>query len=176
MAFSFVKLSVNPQTTDETIHVMTYELGQIMDTLDNYDKSIVEIKLGKKECSKTDIADFISMIRMYCEQQEINYTLLVPVTVESMGIEKHIDIILHQIFIKLAKTIRAYHYFKRFGVWRHGKDSEFLQEVIFWARLLCNKLGFDYWELQDMGESKYKDRMKDLKDNGIKSKLKKEYQ
>jgi hypothetical protein len=35
-------------------------------------------------------------------------------------------------------------------------------------------MGWNYWEIQDMGEKRYKQRMKDIIEHGVKSKLKSE--
>jgi hypothetical protein len=79
--FDFVKTSVNPQTVDETLMVATYELGKVIECHHytkryGIDSSTLIIK-GYKNHGKSEVADLISMIRMYCQQQDWNYEELV---------------------------------------------------------------------------------------------------
>ena len=70
MSFSFVENDVGNQTSDETLHVMTYNLG-----------GLVEVHHKSKRCgekgyvglAKKQMSDLISMCRMYCEQKGWNF-------------------------------------------------------------------------------------------------------
>jgi len=66
--FSFVQNDVCNQTLDETLHILTYELGRVVEY---YHKSK---RYGEEgfyciENQKKEVSDLISMCRMYCEQR-----------------------------------------------------------------------------------------------------------
>lgn len=86
--FSFVANSANNQTPDETLLVATYELGKIIEC-NHYEKRYgaerIESK-GFNDHGKTEVADLISMIRMYCEQKGWNYNEL-----EVMGESRYVS-------------------------------------------------------------------------------------
>lgn len=86
--FSFIEESANNQTKEDTLLIATYELGKIIQCY-HYSKRFgidrIE-KMSYKAYGKTEMADLISMLRMYCEQQEWNYEELLE-----MGEERYIE-------------------------------------------------------------------------------------
>lgn len=86
--FSFVKESANDQSKEDTLLVATYELGKIIQC-HHYSKRFgidrIE-KMGYKAYGKTEMADLISMLRMYCEQQEWDYNELLKI-----GEERYVE-------------------------------------------------------------------------------------
>ena len=94
MSFSFVRNSVNPQTVDETLHVATYELGKIIEC-HHYEKRFGPDRVvakGYQDHGKTEMADLISMLRMYCEQKDWNFFVLYELG-ESRYVERMKDLI-----------------------------------------------------------------------------------
>jgi len=86
--FSFLENSANKQTKDETLLVATYELGKIIQC-HHYTKRFgidrVEI-MGYKAYGKAEMADLISMLRMFCEQQGWNFDEL-----KYLGEERYLE-------------------------------------------------------------------------------------
>ena len=68
MGFSFVENCVAPQGWGETLHVMTYALGKV---IEYYHKAKRYGPIGYycEENQKKEMSDLISMCRMYCEQR-----------------------------------------------------------------------------------------------------------
>ena len=67
--FSFTKNDVTNQTPDETLHVLTYNLGSLVEC---HHKS-KRYKQGYIDLGKKQMADLISMCRYYCEQKGWNF-------------------------------------------------------------------------------------------------------
>ena len=80
MDFSFVQSDVTNQTSDETLHVMTYELGHLVEL---HHKSKRYGPQGYLGDAKKEMADLISMCRMYCEQKGWNFDELMKSGEES---------------------------------------------------------------------------------------------
>jgi len=70
MTFSFVQSDICNQTLDETLHVMTYELGGLIEC---HHKSKRYGEQGYVGLGKKQMSDLISMCRMYCEQKGWDY-------------------------------------------------------------------------------------------------------
>ena len=68
--FSFVEASTNRQTTEETLLVLTYEVGNVIRNF-FYDKRYGTA--GYKDNMKTELSDVISMVRMLCELEGWNF-------------------------------------------------------------------------------------------------------
>jgi len=64
--FSFIEENTTNQTPDETLHVMTYELGGLVEC---HHKGKRYGEKGYVELGKKEMADLISMCRYYCEQK-----------------------------------------------------------------------------------------------------------
>lgn len=64
--FSFVQADVTDQTPDETLHVMTYELGRLVE---HHHKGKRYGEQGYLGSAKKELAGLVSMCRMYCEQR-----------------------------------------------------------------------------------------------------------
>lgn len=168
MAFSFVKNSANYQTVDETEHVMTYELAKVFECM--FD----DIDLKAKDIfGMTEVADFISMIRMFCEQQSWDFESMVGGEVPSSMARKDI---LSNTFVNLGKMIRGVHYYKRFHNYRGLEPQTSMILVISNIRKLCYYMKWSFDDLVKMGEERYAERMDDLKTIGVNKYLKKEYQ
>lgn len=83
---------------------------------------------------------------------------------------------------ELGKVIECNHYEKRYGgeslnlirkgYSDHGKTE--MSDLISMIRMYCELKKWDYYELQELGEKRYTERMRDLVKNGIKSELKAE--
>ncbi len=71
--FSFIRNSANQQTRDETLLVATYELGSLI-KCHHYMKRYGP--QGYMPNAKGEMSDLISMLRMYSEQMEWNFSQL----------------------------------------------------------------------------------------------------
>lgn len=69
-AFSFVRSDVSGMTSDETLHVMTYELGHLIELHHKCKRygSSMEMRQAYRANARKEMADMVSMNRMYCEQ------------------------------------------------------------------------------------------------------------
>lgn len=168
MTYSFVAKSANYQTPDETQAVLTYQLSKVFDCL--YGR---ESETGFRSFASTEFADMTAMCRMLCEQEKYDFEKL---CFNPEPREWSVDTILAKLFIALGKVVQRRHYIKRFGVSRHGKPEDAMHELTQLMRHLCYHMNWDFWELCDMGESRYEERMKDLRENGLNQFLKPEYQ
>ena len=80
MSFSFVQNNINNQTPDETLHVMTYELGGLIEC---HHKSKRYGPQGYDGLAKKQMSDLISMCHMYCEQKGWDYEELLKLGEEA---------------------------------------------------------------------------------------------
>ena len=166
MAFSFVENSVNPLTADQTQSVLIYELGALEDSLFSREKQPDYQTYGK-----TELSDCICMCRMLCEQESWSYN-----EINFYYPEPYIDFfnLYHQIRSSSCKLVQQRHYHRVFGDYSRGTPFDSMTILLHWLYTLCEKMGWNYWEIQDMGEKRYKQRMKDIIEHGVKSKLKSE--
>ena len=72
--FSFVQSDVANQTSDETLHVMTYELGSL---IAHHHKTKRYGEQGYLGSDKKELAGLVSMCRMYCEQRGWDFDELI---------------------------------------------------------------------------------------------------
>ena len=168
MSFSFVKNSVNPQTVEETQLVLVYELGRIFECL--YDMRELSVY---REFARTELADFISMSRMLCEQVGWDYDSMLTTRLNIFVNTR--EQILAKMQILVGKTIRGLHYMKRFSNCRGDSPELSMGCLVDQTRWLCGLLDFDFWEVLELGEKRYIERMRDLVSNGVKEQLKKEF-
>jgi hypothetical protein len=171
MAYSFVKASANNQTPDETQLVMVYELGRIFDCLLN--RGAEDFK-AFKAFAQTETADFISMCRMLCEQKGWDFEVL---AYDDTGVEVILPRSeqLARIYVALSKVVRGNFYIKRFGKPRNEDPEASMRVVIHWTKMLCNNMDWDFEEVRAIGESKYEERMRDLRETGLNTQLKPEF-
>jgi len=75
MSFSFVDNSVNEQTSEQTLLIMVYVLGKV---IEYSHKARVYGATGyySDENQQKEMSDLISMYRMYCEQKGWNFEAL----------------------------------------------------------------------------------------------------
>ena len=70
--FSFVRNDVTNQTPDETLHVITYELGKVVESY-HKSKRYGAAAYYSDANQQKEMSDLISMCRMYCEQRGWNF-------------------------------------------------------------------------------------------------------
>ncbi len=70
--FSFVENFPGVQTTEETLMVLTYELGKVIEYYHKA-KRYGETAYYSEANQKKEMSDLISMARYYCEQRGWNY-------------------------------------------------------------------------------------------------------
>lgn len=91
--FSFVEHDVSKQTPDETLHVMTYELGRL---IEHYHKGKRYGEQGYLGSARKELAGIASMCRMYSEQRGWNFEELLKLGEEDY-LERMEDIRRHGI-------------------------------------------------------------------------------
>lgn len=78
--FSFVESDVTNQTPDETLHVMTYNLGGLVEA---HHKAKRYGEKGYNALGKKQMADLISTCRYYCEQRSWDFDELMKLGEEA---------------------------------------------------------------------------------------------
>jgi len=74
--FSFIKNAVGCQTTEQTLLVLTYELGKVIEY--NHKARIYGATAYYSDTNQQkEMSDLISMVRYYCEQKGWNFEGLV---------------------------------------------------------------------------------------------------
>lgn len=91
--FSFVQNDVTNQTPDETLHVMTYELGRLAE---HHHKGKRYGEQGYLGSAKKELAGLVSMCRMYCEQRGWSFDELIALGEEDY-LERQKDLTKHGI-------------------------------------------------------------------------------
>ena len=159
MGFSFLTHSVTQLTPERTLVILTYEVGAFIDTL------------GKsRDFGRTELSDIVSMTRMFCEQVGVDYDALLE-PFDPIG-RFNVELIL-KLAVSLGKLAQSYHYTNMFGSSLHHDDlPTSLREFIHTCRRCCFSLRWDYFDIQDMGERKYMERMAHIKQDGRKEVLK----
>ena len=83
--FSFVKNSANTQSKEQTLLVLTYELGKLIEY--NHKANIYGATGYYCDANQQkEASDIISMLRMYCEQKGWNFEDLIK-----LGEEAYMD-------------------------------------------------------------------------------------
>jgi hypothetical protein len=164
--FSFVKHSVNPQTADETTMVLAYEVAKVVESIWGKDLDSDAKTYGKTEC-----ADVIAQCRMLCEQECWYYEGMIP----EKNLRIHYSITFNMMHIAMGNIIQRRHYHKRFGGFPKGDPKQAMEDLITSVHNLAYAMNWNYSELEELGETRYKERMIDLKEHGIQSGLKEEY-
>jgi len=168
--FSFVKESANLQTADETQAVLVYELSKVFACLSDY-----ESDAGYDTFAKTEFADMVSMARMLCEQEKWNFNAMVNNAALTEWGYSITNVLMSRMFIALGKVVQSRHYYKRFGTPRHGDPQQMMQGFVVEMYAFCAHRSWVFQEMKYLGEERYKERMDDLKANGISRLLKSKY-
>jgi len=165
MSFSFLRASVTPQTPEETLNIWAYELAKVFECF--YRPSSFS-----DDYAKSELADVTAMARLFCEQvglianHEGGETQRFASCTEGLGC----------LYIALGQITQRYHYDKRFG---DNSTKGSVQDAIYRfddvLNSFCRYLSWSYLELLELGESRYKDRMKDLIAYAEQTQLKPEY-
>jgi len=175
MGFSFVEHSFNVQTPEETYLVGAYELGSMIRCY-HYHKRYGRGYL--KDC-EGELSDFISMLRMYCEQTGIDY---VQARRSDMFVWLATD---SEVSIERSLS-RAFAHYGR--IWSSGIDVNtailtrlprdkyevpalYVAYVIGDLMQVCKLLNWSYESIQKWGEERYLDRMSDLRLYGLREKV-----
>lgn len=140
--FSFVKNSANDQTPEETWLVGAYELGALI-RAHYYWKRYGR---GYRDECRVAVADLISMIRMFCEQRQMSYSVMEPA---------HEVSTLEETLIELYKLY----------------CQPYVSHTLGMIGVFCSKMGWNYEELQILGEQRYLERMQDLRLHGLQEKV-----
>lgn len=175
--FSFVKESINNQTPDETLLVLTYELKNIArcQWMEDHD-----LPIGYEAHKKSEIGDLISMLRMYCEQICENYNWITQSSILNTYSQTLINLsksdLVANLWIQLGNIINSHHYIKRFGTPKqHGNITHHLACFKYTLDKYISNCGLVWYELEKQGEEHYRERMEQLKKEGLKDQLKEEY-
>jgi len=83
--FSFVETDVTKQTVAETLHVLTYTLGNVVECYHKA-KRYGATAYYSEANQKKEMSDLVSMCRLYCEQRNWSYEALME-----LGEEAYLD-------------------------------------------------------------------------------------
>jgi len=103
MSFSFIEKSANTIEIDETLNIMTYELAMIFVLTSKKEKD-----LDISGFLKTEVSDFVSMCRMFCEQTGLQF--------KELNLNRKEDLSAGRLFISLGYVVQRYHYRKDLAI------------------------------------------------------------
>jgi hypothetical protein len=158
MSFSFVRSSVDVQSPSQTLAVAVYELAACIDSRNR----------NLWDDAKAEYADFISMIRMYGEQRGID--------VDNLDRDKYAyqiepgltGSLAEHVYVGLGRVVQCDHYDNVYGEGKH-KHSPILKHVgklWYLTGVFAAVKGWPIYELYDLGEERYRDRMSDIRKYG----------
>jgi len=87
----------------------------------------------------------------------------------------HHSITFTMMHIAMGNIIQRRHYHNRFGDYPKGDPKIAMIDLISALYNLAYAMGWKYYDLEVLGETRYKDRMLDLKQHGLQDKLKEEF-
>jgi hypothetical protein len=164
MSFSFKEHAVGFQSEEQTLLILTYEVSKVVQCAE---AATVYGSVGYKAHAMTEMGDVISMLRYYCEMKKVDYDQLsfYPIAYKDNTTPGWI-------VTYLGKIIQAHHYTNVFGSTLHHEKllpalAMFKKECMQY----CCDQGWDFQELEKLGEAKYLDRMNHIKKDGLRSKL-----
>jgi hypothetical protein len=108
---------------------------------------------------------------MLCEQECWYYEGMLPEKSQRI----HYSIAFTMMHIAMGNIIQRRHYHNRFGGFPKGNPKDAMEDLIIAIWNLVHAMNWSYYELEALGEERYKDRMRDLVEHGINDKLKEEY-
>lgn len=88
--FSFIANSANPQTPSQTLRVLTYEIGKVNEHFHRAEVYPSERNLYMGDM-KGEVADSVSMLRMFCEHYGWNFEEIMKLG-EERYLEKQEDL------------------------------------------------------------------------------------
>jgi len=100
-SFSFVKESVGNLSSDETLRILTYEVGD-MNKLMHYMSRYPKDKIGYHGDLKSKVSCALSMLRMFIEQYQWNFDEIAEMG-EQLYLERMQDIRKHGLQERLRK-------------------------------------------------------------------------
>jgi hypothetical protein len=104
---------------------------------------------------------------MLCEQECWYYEGMIP----EKALKIHYSIAFTMMHIAMGNIIQRRHYHKRFGGFPKGDPKQAMEDLITSVHNLAYAMGWKYYELEALGETRYKERMLDLAKHGINDKL-----
>ena len=143
------------QTVEETQLIAFYELERLHETLST-----------SKEFANSELADFITMITLLCEQLGNDIYEFMTVGLEEGSCS------LDEVQIAYGRLVRSLIYQKRFGTPRGPSTEDCLRKLLDKTRLFSRRQKVDFWEVQELGVERFKERMQDLRTEGLKGQLK----
>ncbi len=165
----FTKNAVGRQSKDQTMNILCYEAGKLLQC--DADSQIVQDSIGYNGHAQTELGDLISMMRYYCEQVGIDYSgLKAAITRDEMITWHTHSQVPIRIAIYVARVVQAHHYLKVFGsTLYHMTLDQALADLKALCRYYCELKKWSYYETEKMGEEHYLERMKSIKERGVES-------
>lgn len=166
MSFSFIEHAAGPQSPEQTLLILAYEIGKIL-------KCEEDIKIlgspGYKSAQCTEMGDTISMLRYYCEQTfQAYYSSEPSIKKEELQAWIQYKQLGSRLAIWVSNLIQSHHYTNMFGSHLYHNPIE---TCIANLRLLIETWttlnGFNYKELEKLGEEHYLERMEHIRKDGM---------
>jgi len=168
--FSFVELSANEQTPIETLHVLFYELGRIVQCLHYTQRYGPK---GYKGYAEGELADAISMCRMYGEQKGVDSLSLVLDPLDAAKIFDYDT----SVWAMSTGLGGLYVLEERFtlSIRETLARGTAISRILFALRHVGHRNAWSFEHLVGLGEERYRERMRDLKKHGIPEQLKEKF-
>ena len=157
MAFSFLKSSVTEQTPDRTLAIWSYELAKVFTCL-NTDRSIDGLVYARSE-----LADVAAMALLFGEQVEHEACAKAVRTTPISSVQDG----LNRLYEALGQVCQSYVHSEVLGA-HSTKEPVNTALTCFYKELylFCRFYNWDYYELLELGEKRYMDRMNDIREHG----------
>lgn len=141
MSFSFAKRAVGYQSVEQTLLIMTYELGKVIEY--NHKARIYGATAYYSDANQQkEMSDFISMLRYYCEMKQWPYDVQLSEVKESQSIE--------ELLIRMVRCVGDL------------TLTNVVPDLVGYIMQYCATKSWDYKQLEALGEQGYLERMEDI--------------
>lgn len=166
--FSFAEHAAGPQSREQTLLILTYEVQKVLQCEEDAE---LEGSVGYNGHALTELSDAISMIRYFCEQLSIDYlTLHAHATLSTNVVDKWVvaQQLPSRLSVYLGKVVQAYHYTNVFGsTLYHDRLVPSLANLVALCHRYCVAKGWQYIEVEQLGEEHYLERMEHIREKGV---------
>lgn len=150
MAFSFIEHTVRPQSPEQTLLILTYEIAKVVQC-DEAGGGV-----GYNGHALTEMSDVISMLRYFCEQISAEFNALSS------------DSDSKSLVVSLGKVVQAWHYTNVFGsTLYHDKLIPSLEMLKGACVRYCHDKGWKFDDVALLGEEHFLERMQYIKESGV---------
>lgn len=168
MTFSFVEKSANEQTPEETLSVLFYELGRIVQCLhytQRYGAS------GYRGYAEGELSDAVSMCRMYAEQRGFDALQVNLASVEAAKI-RDVPTAIAALATALGRLFVLEREWSTLSVVELDVQQIAVGRMLYALRHIGHRNAWSFERLCEFGEQRYCERMHDLKKHGLSEQLK----